>query len=484
MDQPQDESMSGQIVGSFRLVRLLGEGGMSSVYLAARTGEFEQWAAVKLLREGLRDAGTRQRFRAEQQALASLRHPDIVQIVDGGVTAGGVPYLVMDYIDGVPLDVYCGEHALPVRSRIALTIRVLDAVEYAHQRFLAHCDLKFSNILVTPEGAPRLLDFGVTKLLEPALFGVDGEATRADARPFTPEFASPEQLQGRSLAAATDIYSAGVCLYILLAGEHPFESVRDQPIALLRATISAEPPPPSVRAPQLRGDLDAIMLKALRKEPELRYAGAAQFAADLRNYLEGRPVEARRGSRRYRAWKFVKRHRTAAAAAGLSIAALLAGGGGALWQSVRAQRSRAVAESRFEDASKLTGSLLVESFQAVQKLEGSGPLQRSLIDQSRLTLDRLAAQSTDDPALAAGLADTYWKLGNLQLGQPAEAAASFGRGLELAGAALRRNAGNRDALLAKARLLESRSGVERALGQLEDSKRDAALAVEVRAKAK
>src|SRR5579872_6723762 len=222
--------MENQVVGRFVLRRLLGEGGMGSVYLGERTGDFQQRAAVKLLREGLHDAATLQRFRAEQQVLASLHHPNIVQLIDGGVSGDGVPYLAMDYVEGEPLDEYCRKNALPARRRIELAIAVLEAVEYAHRRFVAHCDLKFSNILVTADEQPKLLDFGVTKLLEPARFGMD-EATRNSPRPFTPEFASPEQLEGRSLTTATDIYSAAVILYVLLAGRHPFESLRDQPIA-------------------------------------------------------------------------------------------------------------------------------------------------------------------------------------------------------------------------------------------------------------
>lgn len=477
-----DDPLIGQIVGGFRLVRLLGEGGMSSVYLGERVKEFEQRAAVKILREGLYDADTRQRFRAEQQVLATLRHPDIVQLIDAGVTADGIPYLVMDYIEGMPLDEYCRTRELDTAGRIRLMIHVLAAVEYAHQRQVAHCDLKFSNILVTAAGELRLLDFGITKLLEPERYGMDAELTRTASRPFTPEFASPEQLQGRPLSTATDIYSAGAILYLLLAGAHPFEPLRREPVPLWRATISEEPEPPSRRAADihlqrmLRGDLDSIALKALRKEPEQRYGSAARFAADLQNYLEGRPVIARRGSLRYRAWKFVKRNRVIAAAAAILLAAVGIGAGGVLWESVRAQRSRAQAQRRFEDARKLTGALLVDFYSAVERLDHSGPALDSLVRWSRETLDQLAAQTGGDAALEADLAENYLKLGILQANAPAKAIEAFNHGLALSDDMLRRDPQDHTAILAKVRLLESRGNAEAALGRSTEAARDATVA--------
>jgi eukaryotic-like serine/threonine-protein kinase len=477
-----EDPLIGHVAGNFRLVRLIGEGGMSSVYIGERIKDFEQSVAVKLLREGLYDPEIRQRFLAEQQVLASLRHPDIVQLIDGGVTADGVPYLVMEYVEGTPLDEYCESRHVSIADRIDLMIRVLEAVEYAHQRQIARCDLKFSNILVASggahrarisappdrEGTPkaferhvpacdrcarsstelRLLDFGITKLLDPGRFGLDAQLTRATARPFTPEFASPEQLRGQALGAPTDIYSAGVILYILLTGKHPFEAVRDEPVQLLRATLSSEPQPPSRCVwntgvgRQLRGDLDSIALKALRKEPERRYANAAQFAADLRNYLEAKPVMAQQGSLRYRAWKFVKRNRAMAAAAAVALIASTLGAGGVLWESVRAERSRVVAQRRFEDARKLTSTLLVDFYQSVQKLDRSGPALESLVRWSRETLDRLAAQSRGDASFETDLAESYLKLGILESGEPVHAIESLDRGLVLAHAALRRDPGN------------------------------------------
>lgn len=508
----EGSGLAGRMVGRFRLVRLLGEGGMSSVYVGERSDDFKQIAAVKLMREELCDSAARLRFRAERQVLASLQHPNIVQLIDGGLTPEGVPYLIMDYVKGAPLDQYCDRRRISLRERIQLMIHVLDAVEYAHQHLVAHCDIKFSNILVTEDGQPRLLDFGLTKLLEPSRLGIDSQLTGAALRPFTLEFASPEQLQGQNLTTATDLYSCAVVLYTLLTGTHPFESLKGQPLALVRACISVEPEAPSHRvrhlmrsdraaagrvtealgttserlARELHGDLDAVLLKALRKEPDRRYASAAQFGADLGNFLAGRPVQSRRGSKRYRLWKFVKRNRAGVIAALLLLAALFAGAAGVIWQGVRAGRSRAIAEARFDDARKLTNTLLFEFYQSVQKLDGSERAKRSLVQWSRETLENLARQSGTNAAVKVDLANTYLQLGKLQASSIGvdslhwtEAVASYDRGLLLLEPVLAREPASRQALLAKAHLLQARSESEKALGRPEASTRDSNLARDI-----
>ncbi len=508
----QGSGSAEQIVGRFRLVRLIGEGGMSRVYAAERSDDFRQIAAVKLMREGVWGSETRLRFRAERQALASLQHPNIVQLIDGGLTQDGVPYLVMDYVEGEPLDKHCERRRLSLRARLQLMMQVLDAVEYAHQRFVAHCDVKFSNILVTAEGQPRLLDFGLSKLLEPSRSGIDSQLTGASLRPFTLEFASPEQLQGRNLTTATDLYSCAVALYMLLTGTHPFESVRDQPLALVQACIAGEAEAPSHRvrhlmrtdrvaaerlaeamdsrpgrlARELHGDLDAVLLKGLRSEPDRRYSSAAGFAADLGNFLAGRPVESRRGSKRYRIWKFVKRNRAGVLAALLLLCAVLAGAVGVIWQGIRAERSRAVAAMRFDDARRLTNALLFDFYEAVQKLDGSEGMKQSLVKGSRETLEDLAQQSGTNAAMKLDLSNTYLKLGKLQASgagaggsEWADAIASYDRGLLLLEPAPMKGAGRRETLVVKARLLEARSEAEKALGRREESARDAALAREI-----
>jgi len=497
--------MLGRTVGRFRLVRLLGEGGMSSVYLGERADDFEQTAAVKVLRQGSYNADVLLRFHAEQQILAALKHPSIVHLIDGGVTDDGIPYLAMDFIDGAPLDRFCDDLRLPPRERIELVIQMLEAVEYAHQRFVAHCDIKFSHILVTPQRKVYLLDLGLMKLLGPSLIRSEEPASSGAQRPLTPDFASPEQLEGGSLSTATDLYSAGVVLYSLLTGTHPFESVRHQRLALIRATLSTEVESPSRRLNNLiqenpalaeqvaevrsttparlrrdlHGDMDAIVLKSLRKEPGKRYGSAALFVADLRNFLNSLPVTARHGSRRYRIWKFTQRNKVAVAAAASLIFVLLGGAAAVFWQGIRAQRSRALAEARFHDARSLTLSLVTDSWGDIQRLEGSEHAQALLLQWSQEALDNLARQCGNDTAFQLDLADTYLQVGNLlAAGAPAnpewsaKAIASFDQGLRLADTVLRRNPRDHSALLTKARLLRGRSQVEEKGGRLEGSARD------------
>ena len=505
--------MLGRMVGRFRLVRLLGEGGMSSVYLGERADDFQQTAAVKVLREDLSRGESRVRFYADAQALASLQHPGIVGLIDGGITDDGIGYLVTDYLAGMPLDQFCDSRRLPLRARIEIMIQALDAVEYAHQRFLAHCDLKFSHILVTGDGRPHLLDFGLMKLL--ASYGSgprEAEAT-APPRPLTPDFASPEQFRGQNLTTATDVYSAGVMLYWLLTGTHPFQSLRDQPIYLLHATLGTEVEPPSRRcqqrchtdpvaaeqaatvrattsarlAPALHGDLDAILLKALRKEPEQRYGGAALLAADLRNFLGGRPVAAHRGSGRYRAWKFIRRNRATVAAAGLLLLTLLAGIAGVFWEGFRARGSRTLAEVRFRSARSLTLSLLSDTFQDVQRLDGSEHARQLLLEWSRQALNDLARQCGDDAALQIEVADTYLQVGNLlaaggpvDAARSAEALSSFDHGLTLVDTILGRERANPVVCAMKVKLLEARSRLEQQLGHLPESVSDAQAAANLK----
>jgi serine/threonine protein kinase len=502
----QTDPMLGRVIAGFRLLELIGEGGASSVYLSQRVADFQQRVALKLLRDGLHNPETNYRFRTEQRVLASLRHPEIVQLLDSGVTQDSLPYLVMEYIQGLPLDQYCSAHQLSIAQRVALILRVLDAVGFAHQRQVAHCDLKFSNILVTPNGELRLLDFGIAKLLQPAGFGPEAPA-RTDGSAFTTAFASPEQLQGRTLGTATDIYSIGVILYILLTGSHPFEAVRDQPIELARATVSLDPEPPSrrldssagrqsrtahnslrppakhsaaafraARSEDLEGDLDSILLKALRKEPESRYASAEEFSADLRNFLEGRPVAARQGSAWYRVSKMVKRNRALATAAALIVVTVTVGIAGVLVESLRAQHSRTVARQRFENARELTSSLLVQFYGTVQGLDGSGRALDMLVRQSRDTLDRLAAESRGDPRFESTLSESYLKLAALLHTRPAEAVQALDRGLALADDSLAAERRDRQVLLVKTQMLELRGAMERALGRTAQAAHDAALA--------
>jgi serine/threonine-protein kinase len=367
--------LGGGRIGSYRIVEELGRGGMGVVYLAERDdGHFHRRVAIKVLRYDS-DADLLPRMVAERQILASLEHADITRLLDGGVTEDGRPYLVMEHVAGLPIDLYCDRMRLPLHARLRLFVRVARAVEFAHRNLVVHRDLKPSNILVTADGHVKLLDFGIAKLLNPALAGAAQPVTRSDARALTPEYASPEQLRGEPLTTATDVYSLGVVLYRLLTGCGPLRPGDGSVAGALRALLETEPARPSDRArvaeapadrdqpgesiaeraaarglsPErlahaLRGDLDAIALKALRKEPIHRYGSAEQLATDVERYLAGQAVVAHAGSRGYRARKLLLRHWVEAAAGVLVLGSMLLGAGTALWQARAAERARAAAE--------------------------------------------------------------------------------------------------------------------------------------------
>ncbi len=331
------EEAAGQRVGAYELVRPLASGGMGSVWLARRADEsFQAVAALKLIKRGMDTDDILARFRAERQVLANLRHPNIAALLDGGATDDGRPYLVMEYVDGEPIDRYCRARGLSIRRRVELFRSVCAAVEHAHRATVVHRDIKPANILVTTDGTPKLLDFGIAKVVTQ---NEKGEATATRHRILTPGYASPEQVRGEPITTATDVYSLGVVLYELLTCRRPYDVATDSPAALERAICETEPPRPStavVRGPapeddrraaqrQLAGDLDTIVLTALRKEPERRYGSVTQLSEDLRRYLEGLPVSARPDTVRYRAGKFVRRNKVLVGSGFLVLASLIAG---------------------------------------------------------------------------------------------------------------------------------------------------------------
>lgn len=340
---------AGSRVGAYRIERLVGQGGMGEVYAAERVeGDYEQSVAIKVLRAGYASSELLRRFKAERRILARLTHPNIVGILDGGSTDDGRPFLVMPFVDGVPITTYCDGNTLDLDARLRLFVRVMLAVQYAHGQLVVHRDIKPSNILVTKDGDVQLLDFGIAKLMS----GGDrttGAETRSELRLLTPEHAAPEQLRGQAVSTASDVYSLGVLLYELLTGTKPHRAQGRSLADLERAIAETEPIAPSQVTParawarRVRGDLDRIVLMALRKEPTRRYASVGQFADDIERFLKGLPVSAERDSLGYRARKFVRRNRGAVLATSAVVLLLVIFSVGMSWQArqLAAERDRA-----------------------------------------------------------------------------------------------------------------------------------------------
>jgi eukaryotic-like serine/threonine-protein kinase len=403
----------GDTAGAFRLVRRIASGGMGTVYLAERMeGGFTQSVAVKVIAAAVAHEDAARRFRIERQILASLRHPYIVSLVDGGVTPRGEAYLVMELVEGVPITTYCREHGLDVRARLTLFRHVCDAVQYAHARSVIHRDLKPANILVTSDGVPKVLDFGVAKLVSDP--GADGtDRTELGMGPLTPGYASPEQLRGLPITTASDIYALGIVLYELLAGVRPYETagkpldevlkivVESDTVRPSLATPDAHDSPPYDRRRVLKGDLDAIVLKALRKDPVERYASADAVSRDIGLWLDGQPVDAQVPSLGYVARKFVARHRLVFASASLSAVLVMAALGAALWQArvARTERDRAQAEAA---RARMATAFLGRVFQGANPVMARGHTvtARDLLDSGTASI---RAELRDQPEVQAPL---------------------------------------------------------------------------------
>jgi serine/threonine-protein kinase len=454
---PPRSAAVGMRVGPYRVVREAGHGGMGVVYLAERADDqYRQQVALKLMRGGAllgADEHLSRRFLEERQILASLEHPGIARLIDGGVTGEGLPWFAMEYVEGTPIDRYCDERRLPVDERLALFCGVCDAVAFAHRNLVVHRDLKPSNILVTGEGTVKLLDFGIAKLLAPLDGGADtAPATRTALRALTPEYASPEEIRGERVSTASDVYSLGITLYELLAGRRPYERGRRSPHAIERAILEAQPEPPSVVIARangampnaaaspvlgvhvavsdvrrttpdrlrrtLRGDLDAIVLMAIRKEPDRRYASADRLADDVRRYLRGLPVTARIDGRAYRAGKFVRRHRVGVVAA-TAVAVVLAGF--SIVTAVQSARLRAQAEriTLERDRAQEVSGFLVSLFRTADPYAGEGPRTtvREVLDSGAARVDR---ELHEQPEVRAELLRAMG-LSYLYLGLPMDA---------------------------------------------------------------
>ena len=383
-------------VGVYRIVREIGRGGMSLVFLAERDdGRLTQQVALKVLRPGNDSDVDERRLRRERQILASLNHPNIARLLDGGVTDDGLPYIVMELVDGEPIDEYCNARGLSVPQRLQMFVAVTDATQYAHRNLVVHRDLKPTNILVTSDGTVKLLDFGLAKLVESS---PDAMPSLTTQRWMTPEYAAPEQIQGRGTTTLTDVYQLGVVLYELLTGKLPFGTRQQSAHTLERAVLEQEPVLPSLAAarPELRGDLDAIVLKALRKEPEQRYTSAQELGDDIRRHLSGHMVAARQHTGTYSARQFVRRHRLGAAAA---LGLLLLAGGYAAMLAVNARRVRATLARLEQEKSKAEGStqFLVGLFS--QNIPGFGP-RDTLTAQQLLARGEKQAEALRDQPLA------------------------------------------------------------------------------------
>ena len=466
-------------VGHYTLDHLLGRGGMGAVYLAHRAdGEFEQQVAVKLIDLPLATSMFYERFRRERQILARLVHPCIAHLLDGGITDAGEPYLVMEYVEGVTLTRFCKEHGLSIEQRLQLFLKICSAVQFAHRNLVVHRDLKPDNILIAADGTPKLLDFGTAKLLDAVDETQGADWTRQGLQAYTPQYASPEQVMGDPITTASDIYSLGVLLYLLIAGVAPYELRTFTTAELVRVICNEEPVRPSLRStPQrLDPDLDFIVMQALRKEPDKRYATVDLLATDLRACLEGRPVAARRGSLRYRAAKFVRRNRLPFGAAIILALTLVAGIGGVLWQSHQANLQRRRAEARSAELREFSDSLLTELDNALKDIPGSTGAQNLLITSVIQRLDRMAQDTHGDRETELDLISAYTRLGDVQGNSYAEnmanytgALKSYDKALALARTLLAANPNDREGLRAFAAATEERGETLSTLDRIDDS---------------
>jgi serine/threonine protein kinase/tetratricopeptide (TPR) repeat protein len=453
---PEPERV-GQRIGPYEIIREVGHGGMGTVFLAIRADDqYRKQVAIKLVNRGMDTDLILRRFMMERQILANLEHPNIARLLEGGSTLDGLPYFVMEYIEGEPITDYCDGQGFNTTERLELFRQVCSALQYAHQNLVVHRDIKPSNILVTSEGVPKLLDFGIAKLLSPGWAEETGEATASMVRLMTPEYASPEQFRGLAITTASDVYSLGVVLYELLSGHHPFRLTGRPSDELAQLSSREEPPKPSkaiaesglrnaestanssadfglrnaesktnlkseIRNPKsLRGDLDNIVLKALRKEPERRYASVQELSEDIRRHLHGLPVIASPDTFSYRTRKFVQRHRVGVVAAAVVVMALLVATAITTWQARVARRERDRAESRFNQVRKLANTVLFEYHDGIATLPGSTPIREKMVKDALEYLDNLSAENSSDLTLQRELADAYEKVGDVQ-GNPYQA---------------------------------------------------------------
>jgi non-specific serine/threonine protein kinase/serine/threonine-protein kinase len=445
IETPADSAFhTGMSIGPYRIVQVIGEGGMGMVYQAVRVDDlYRKLVALKIVRRGLCSTVALRKFETERHILAHLDHPNIAKLLDGGATPDGQPYFVMDFIAGTPIDEHCDTERLPLRDRLKLFLTVCSAVQYAHQNFVVHRDIKPSNILVTPDGSIRLLDFGIAKLLDPEADAAALE-TPSVIQMMTPEYASPEQLLNEPVTTASDTWSLGVLLYVMLTGHRPFffgsrspqaiyEAIRDSAPRRPSSVVQCEEPgsggrnlnldaiararrarTPDRLARELAGDLDNILLMALRREPERRYASVEQLAGDIERYLAGLPVTARDDTFTYRASRFVRRHKGAVATGGFAALALIAGTVATSWEAHQARIERERAERRFNDVRRVANSLLFDLNDAIRDLPGAAPARQLILTKALEFFGNLEQDAGDDRSLRRELAMAYERVGDVQ----------------------------------------------------------------------
>jgi eukaryotic-like serine/threonine-protein kinase len=431
----------GIVIDDYKIIAPIGVGGMGTVYLAERIG-FEQKVAIKLIKRGMDTRAVLKRFKLERQILSRLNHPNIAKLLDGGETPEGLPYFVMEYIEGETITKFCESHQFDVNERLELFQKVCNAISYAHSNLIVHRDIKPSNIIVTNDGIPKLLDFGIAKLLDNNL---DNTATQA--RMFTPEYASPEQINGLPITTATDVYSLGVVLYELLSGVRPFTSKSRSYGEIANLVLTVEPIRPSYAwrdaektkddtetrrkgntkknqsltasprrtiSASISPDVDNIILKALRKESERRYQSVSDFSEDIKRHQNGLPVTATADSTRYRFSKFVQRHRQGVAISAAVSLLIFSLSGVAIYQGIVAVRERGKAERSFAELRKTANELMTETNDSLVKIQGSVKIRRNLVEKSIAMLDSIAAEKPDDLTILKELADGYTTLGHKQ----------------------------------------------------------------------
>jgi tetratricopeptide (TPR) repeat protein len=463
------DRLIGQTLGVWQITDVIGRGGMGIVYRAERADEaFRREAAIKVINRGAVTAATVDRFRRERETLASLDHPNIARVLDGGSTPGGEPYLVMELVNGVRVDAYCDAHRLSIDERLRLFETIGRAVGYAHQNLVVHRDIKPDNILVAQDGVPKLLDFGIATLLSDGPRPEVPDELPSPTWLMTPEFASPEQIEGRGVGTATDVYSLGVLLHVLLTGTRPFE-LKARSAEQLRAELASSTlSPPSRRvladdaargdraaarrctpaslSRRLSGDLDAIVTKAVSRAVEGRYSSIDGLLDDLERHRIDQPVTARRPDVAYLAGKFVRRHAAAVAAAAALLALTSGGLAAVLWQASLAAEARAKAERRFEDVRRLANAFMFDVHDEIANLPGSTRARELLVRTGSEYLQRLSREASDDTGLQRELAAAFVKLGDAQghpnaanIGDTAAARRSYDQAIAIAGEVLRTN---------------------------------------------